>query len=405
MHPRQSIIELFSTFVQFQADCFSGWVIDPRLRRSMETRLNQTSQPEDSEQFWALYWYNTWHTQASCLAKEHLIAYLQEPCYWTAQKTATTFANNQYTLSDCFQIAIAQIDKVLKGFNPNQGYILKNYANAIFGSVIRDTLRQRHEVDICTPWGLLRKLSQKRLVESLQATGLPSETITAYVLAWTCFKTLYVPTVGTGTKPILMTRQLSKPDEQTLDAIASLYSKQSHQKVKPDILANWLLYCAKAARNYLYPPLTSIHTPSVGQDFGELLEYLPGTEHDSLLSCLITYEEQRARNAQQVELHRMLAAAVAQLEPQVQQMLQLYYGQGLIQHQIAQQLNMKQYTVSRRLTKARESLLLVLAQWTERKLHISLTSDVLKRTSTVLEEWLQAHYNSSHSPPRAETPS
>lgn len=398
MHPRQRIIDLFSTFMKFEGDRFSGWATDAKLRRSMDTCLTRSPESEQSENYWALYWYNAWQAQSSYLAKEHLTAYLQEPCYWTSQKTATAFTSTQYTISDCFQVAIAQVEKVLKGFSPNRGFVLKNYASAIFSSVIRETLRQRREVDICTPWGLLRKISQKRLVESLQAAGLSSETINAYVLAWSCFKTIYVPSVGEGTKLAYTTRQLAKPDDQTWDAIALMYNKQSTQPVNPSTLANWLLSCATAARNYLYPTLSSINAPTMGQDSGEWLEHLPGTQQDSLLTQLVAQEEEQSRYSQQAELNETLVVAIAQQEWSLQQLLQLYYGQGLTQQQIAQQLEMKQYTVSRRLTKSREFLLLALAQWSKDKLHTSVTSDVLKHMSIVLEEWLQAHYSSSFNP-------
>ena len=80
----------------------------------------------------------------------------------------------------------------------------------------------------------------------------------------------------------------------------------------------------------------------------------------------------------------------------------MYYGQELTQQQIAEQLAVKQYTVSRRLTKSRESLLLALASWSKETLHISLTSDVLNYISTVLEEWLKVYY--SHPPAHRESP-
>jgi len=54
---------------------------------------------------------------------------------------------------------------------------------------------------------------------------------------------------------------------------------------------------------------------------------------------------------------------------------------------------MKQYTVSRRLTKSRETLLQALAQWSQQTLHISLTSNVLKNISAVLDELLQNYYS------------
>jgi RNA polymerase sigma factor (sigma-70 family) len=387
MQPRQSIIEMFSTFVQFQSDHPSGWVTDLRLRRSMETCLKKMPEAENSESFWALYWFNIWHSQALSIAKEHLTAYLQEPCYWIAKKTAAAFTNNQYTLSDCFQIAITQIDKILKGFNPNHGFILKNYATATFNCVIRETLRQRHEVDICTPWGLLRKISHKRLVESLQTAGLSSDAITNYILVWNCFKTLYVP------KQANATRQLSRPDNETLEAIASLYKAQSGQQIDSQTLVNWLLNSAKAARNYLYPNFTSINTPANGQESGELLDYLSNIEQDSPLSQIIAQEEQQQRFSQQGEINKVLVTVITALEPQAQKLLQLYYGKKMTQQQIAQQLEMKQYTVSRRLTKARDSLLLKLAQWSRDQLHISVTSDVLKHSITALEEWLQVYYS------------
>ena len=177
MRPRQGIIEVFSTFLQFDADRFSAWATDPQLRRSMRASLARLPQMESAENFWVLYWYKLWQTQPTSLAKLHLAAYLQEICYWAAHKTIASFSTAQYTLSDCFQMAIARLEKVLKGFNPQLGYNFKNYASAIFHSVLKDILRQHQEVDICTNWSLLRKLSQKRLVESLQTVGLNSETI------------------------------------------------------------------------------------------------------------------------------------------------------------------------------------------------------------------------------------
>ncbi|MFE1747427.1 sigma-70 family RNA polymerase sigma factor [Coleofasciculus sp. H7-2] len=399
MHTRQNIIEIFSTFLQFDADRFSGWVTDAKLRRSMLGCMSQLPQPETSENFWVLYWYKERQSQGESLARSpkmshspgtwHLVAYLQEACYWVAQKTAANFSSGQNTVADCFQIAIAQVDKVLKGFNPSQGFALKNYASAIFSNLIRENLRQRGEVDICTPWGLLRKISQKRLIEALQTAGLSSQAIASYVLAWNCFKAVYVPT------PIA-SRKLPKPDSTAWNAIAALYNYNSQRQgaeSPPETLEKWLLSCAKAARDYLYPTFNSLNTPREGQDFGEFLEILPGTESPSLLAEIISKEEEQSRNSQLAEINAVLVAAVAKLESQAQQLLQMYYTQQLNQQQIAQQLEIQQYTVSRRLSKARQSLLLALAQWSQNTLHIALTSDVLKDTSAVLEEWLKIHYS------------
>ncbi len=403
MRPRQSLVEIFSTFLQFDADRFSGWVTDPKLRRSMEINLAKVQQSETSESFWVLYWYKIWlsppvsqarNVYTTTLARSHLIAYLQEVCYWAAQKTAEANVHVQYQVSDCFQVAIAQVDKILKGYNPNQGFPLKNYASAIFGGVIRDNLRQRGEVDLCTPWSMLRKLSQTRLVESLQLAGLTTEIIDSYVLAWHCFKTIYVPT------KISVTRRLPRPDSATWEAIASLYNTQRRQQpnlpkaaVNPETIEKWLLICVKAARDYLYPAVTSINMPATGQEFGELLDMLPGGESESLLTEIIAQEEEQTRNEKKVQIEAVLVAAIQKLEPQVQKILPLYYGQGLTQKQLEQQLEIKQYTISRRLTQARKSLLLALAQWSRDTLHICLSSDLLKDTDAFLEEWLKLYYS------------
>lgn len=85
-------------------------------------------------------------------------------------------------------------------------------------------------------------------------------------------------------------------------------------------------------------------------------------------------------------------AAIAQLEPQVQEILQLYYAQELTQDKIAKQLQIQQYTVSWRLKKAQETLLRFLANWSKNSLHISVTSDLLKIINTLMEEWLKNYY-------------
>ncbi|MBE9208766.1 sigma-70 family RNA polymerase sigma factor [Nostoc sp. LEGE 06077] len=388
MQPRQSIIETFSTFVQFDGDRFSRWATESRLRRSIQGCLQQIPK-ENSEYFWVLYWYKFCQDSAAAsLAKQHLTAYLQEPCYWTSQKTAAGFASNQFKLSDCFQIAIAQVERVLKGFNPSQSSSLKNYASLIFSTAIRETLRQRQEVDICSDWGLLRKTSQKRWEESLQNAGLSPETIRAYILAGNAFKTLYVPTKASNS------RQLSRPDDSTWDAIAKFYNSQSTQPANPETLEKWLLSTAKAVRKYLYPTPDSLNVSKGGDDGFELLDNLPGTQ-ESLINEIVAQEEAQARTQQQGEINQVLTTAIAQLEEQLQEILQLYYAQQLNQDAIAKQLDMKQYTVSRRLTKAKEILLRSLANWCKDSLHISVTSDLLKSMSAVMEEWLQNYYSAS----------
>ncbi|MDB9538471.1 sigma-70 family RNA polymerase sigma factor [Anabaenopsis tanganyikae CS-531] len=380
MQPRPTIIEIFSTFLQFQGDRFSHWATESRLRRSIQRCLQQTTK-NTTENFWVIYWYKSWEVaETKFLAQQHLTAYLQEACYWSSQKTVANFLSTQYKISDCFQIAIAQVNKVFQGFNPNYSSSLKSYASIVFGNAIREYCRQVGEVDICTDWGLLRKTSQMRFHDALKNAGYSSDTIDAYTVAWQCFKTLYIPQPGNC-------RQLAPPDEQIWQAIAQIYNTQTRSKVNPKTLENWLLSAATAVRKYLYPRKDSLdYLPGVD---------LPGTEPASLIDGIIAAEEAQTRAGVQMQINRLLGDTITQLEPQLQNILQLYYGQQHNQNVIAKQLEIKQYTVSRRLTTAKTILLRTLANWSRNTLHISVNTDLLTSMSPVIEEWLQKHYSIS----------
>lgn len=393
MKPRQRITELFSTFIQLADDLFDRWVTDSLLHRSIERTLKQMAEldtAESSEHFWVLYWYRLWQTNPDSLAIGHLSAYLQEACYWVAQRVAFQLTSMQYKLSDCFQIAIATLPIVLKGYNPNSGASLKTYANLVFNHTLRDTLRQRREVESRTDWGLLRKISQKQLVESLQAAGCSEPAIANYRLAWTCFKTFCAPSETPGT------RQLSAPDRATWATITQLYNTQRSKQVppiereaSPEHLEKWLKDCVKQVRAYLYPAVTSLNLNKSESGAGEILDDLPDEAGTSGIAELIIREELQQRQTQQTQINTVLKAALENLDPQVQTLLHLYYAQKLTQQQIAAQLEIKQYTVSRRLSSAKEQLLLGLAKWSQETLHISLTSPALRDMSLLLEEWLQ----------------
>lgn len=396
MYSRQKITDIFSTFIQFEADHFSKWIVEPRLHRNMQRHLLQMSQDEAaptpvtlrSESFWALYWYKRWQAQASVLPNAHLSAYLQESCYWAAQQAVKKFATSHYTVPDYFQIAIAEVNALLKTFNPDKGASLKTYAALAFPSLLRDMLRQRHEIDICTNLTLLRKVSKKRMGEALQQAGLSPNTMSHYRLAWTCFKAVYVPTAPEG--------KLPKLDPSLWAAIATLYNTErktqlvaSSADCSPETLEHWLNQCATWIRTYLYPPVTSLNAPIVGHDVDEVQDQLPDPSGQSLLDEAIAQEDSRTRQNQQTQVNTVLKTAIEQLESESQTLLRLYYQDGLTQQQIAQQVQMTQVTVSRRLTRSRESLLSTLVRWIQTELNNTPDSNLIKDMSMALEEWLK----------------
>ncbi|MBW4617491.1 MAG: sigma-70 family RNA polymerase sigma factor [Desmonostoc vinosum HA7617-LM4] len=391
MQPRQGIIEIFSTFVQFDADRFNAWVTDAKLKRSIQKCLEQFPQQE-SENFWLLYWYKIWQMQSSPLAVEHISAYLQEECYWVARRIALNFPS-QFSVADCFQIAICCIHKILKNFNPKHGGNLKNYAEYAFEGFIKDSLRLCREVHICTDWALLHKVTRKRLINSLQNAGFNSQIVNNYVLAWECFKELYT----TDNKTI---RQMGQPNTAIWQEITYLYNQQRSNQlssppaaISPETLAKWLSYCAKAVRDFLYPKFVSVDATSNEQETGNLLDTLPIDLQSCLLTEIIAQEETASRQKQQTELNQVLTDVLAALDIQSQKLLQLYYKQHLTQQQIAEQLDIKQYQVSRRLTSIKRSLLTTLTQWSVNSLHISAAPVVVDAMNKSLEEWLNNYYS------------
>jgi RNA polymerase sigma factor (sigma-70 family) len=394
MRTRQGITDIFSTFLVFDSDRSTGWASDGKLRRSLLRKQSELSQPENSPNYWVAYWYKQWQSEPADLAQGHLSAYLQEVCYWAAQKTTHSVRATQYTLSDFFQLAIARVDKVLKGYKPDAGFKLNSYASAVFSSELKEMLRQQGEIDICTNWRLLRKITQKRLTEALRNAGQGTETIERYIFAWKCFLEQYVPQQATGT------RKLPKPEPETWAAIAQQFNSSRHSRLShpgkesnPESIEKWMIESAKAARNYMYPGVDSINQPQ-GSDEGsrEIQDTLP-SEQETALEHIIAVEEERDRTLQQSQIYDVLVAAIGELETEFTEILESYYRQGQTQQQIAQQLNIEQYKVSRRLKKAREKLLIKLATWCRETLHISLNSTVLDYISTVMEEWLKTYFN------------
>ncbi|MBW4517903.1 MAG: sigma-70 family RNA polymerase sigma factor [Timaviella obliquedivisa GSE-PSE-MK23-08B] len=399
MRPRKEVTEFFSTFVRFESERFGGWIADAQLRRSMGQCLKQPlenvgSEVANSDLFWSLYWYQLWQSQVGGLSGLHLSAYLQEPCYWAAQKTARKITSTQYGLSDCFQLAIAELPTILKGFKPERGH-LKSYAEMAFRSLLRDILRQRQEADLCTHWTLLRKVGKRRLMESLSHAGLSTETMAQYQLAWMCFKKTYVQSAPASGLPTL--------NPSFWAAVATLYNKErlgqldaSGQACDAATIETWLVHCALAVRKYLYPPISSLQTPRSGTDSNEVLEDLLSVSgSEGILAEIIAQEDAQIRQEQQSQIYKALVVLLEQLAPELQQVLSLHYQEGLTQKEMKLKLNKSQPTISRCLNRAHEQLLIALVTWSQETLNISPDANQIGDMGLLLKEWLECHYGGS----------
>jgi RNA polymerase sigma factor (sigma-70 family) len=393
MNPRTSILDLFSTFAYLEGDNFRRWATDARLLRSIQRCI--AAQADRSEGLWSIYWFQQWQSQDSPLAETHLFAYLQEPCYWVSQQMARRVQTSQYTLADYFQIANIDVRRVLNGFAVDRGSSLKSYASLVLTNALKDTLRQRQAVDICSDWALLRKWSKKRVREVLDRVGVVEPEASEYQLAWFCFKTLYAPNDRGGERS-------ATPTPALWQEIADFYNVQrqsqlavSGETILPTQIEARLTKLGRWLRDYLYPTVNSLNRPKLGDEAGEFQDDLSDDAGLTLLDVAIEREEITHRTAQQSQLQTILIQAVADLAPELQEILQLFYQQGLSQQELASHLKLSQPTVSRRLKKAEESLLQALLAWIESQLNQFPDPNVLKSISTTLREWLIVHYTNS----------
>jgi RNA polymerase sigma factor (sigma-70 family) len=384
MRSRDRLIEQFSTFALLEDDRFCRWIDDPRLQRSMKQQVANTTQPDVDERRWAAHWHRQYTKHP--LAQSHLTAYLQEVCFWVAREMTSRLRSTQYTLADFFQIANSEIPKVFKSFTADRGGSFKTYAKLIITNALKDLLRQRQAADVCSDWSLLRKVSKKRIGEVLLHRGVVEPDAAQYQFAWFCFKTLYVPSDNNSQK-------LPPPDARTWQAIGELYNtKRQDQLLVPGAMLSAaqievrITKLAQWTRAYLYPSIDSLNRNK--PESGEIQDDLTQGSSESLLDDAIDREEIDQRTAQQAALNQTLTQSLANLSPEFQEILQLFYQEGLSQQELSSRLELSQPTVSRRIKKAEAKLLEALLIWIEAKLHKIPDPNELKSISTMLKEWL-----------------
>ena len=395
MHSRTNGLDIFSTFVQFAEDRFESWRPDFRLLRNMRAHLAtvdaQNADFLEQEGFWAIYWYQSWQQQASSQAAMHLCAYLQEPCYWASENVARRFVTEQCTVADGFQVAISDFERILKHYKPGHGNTLKAYARSAFGNMIRNHLCQLQAAKIHSDWGLLRRLSQARLKQALLAAGFTD--IASLILAWQCVKACCHANPQRSA-----TRGLPVPNPEQLTQMVERYNRLRHRltPVPPCLndqaLSAKLMQVVKAVRRYINPTVTSLNQPQNTVEGQELMESLRG-DRDSPMTYLLAVEAHTEQQRYRRQINTVLENAITSLDLPSQRLLRFYYQENLTQKEIANQLEIKQYQVSRKLNWVRKQLLLNVAEWGQNTLHIPIKSTVLVEVNEVIHEWLQRHYS------------
>lgn len=285
------------------------------------------------------------------LANKFLVAHLQKPCWFAARwfynsRLVMSRLGERYSLNDCFQIAneaSTNPAKLLQNFQLAQRDIsIKTYAEKVLRGIIRSTINQHVETQHpISPWGVLRYVAKRELVEALQAAGYQDSDIKSYGLLWHSFKEIY-QTKQTNLK------QLPEPTEQQIQQICDRYNQrrkdfQLESPMQSHLVLSGLQRCAQVIQNYR----------SLDSVYGRLLDEANNPEASDPLEQLIQYQR-----AMQAECLKTLAKSViATLFPELpevtQVILKLYLGLEFNQTEIlgliGQQFNLqKQYQVCRK---------------------------------------------------------
>ncbi len=330
--------------------------------------------PEAKENFWTQYWLKeALKENPDQLAKGHLSAYLEETCYWTAITTAQKLTNSGFTWMDCFQIARAAAAEPMKFFakyDSNRSRF-HTYSQLKLKTAILETIRAGREKEKYSQAGLLRSLTKTLLKKSLEKAGIRESQLPQYLLAWRCFKEIYIPTKAAGSQKLLW------PDAKQLEAIANRYNQlRLHYSLSEPIgtsqLETLLLTCDKAVRDSTAPSVSSLDESDMQLAAPE--EDFWGTE---------------SPDREWQEISSILSQTFAALSSNEQKMLQLEPGLGIKQADIGKAFNLKQFQVSRQLDRTKRVFVKAVAQWSKEQLNINLIPQQIEAIANQIDEWLE----------------
>ncbi|WP_407888850.1 sigma-70 family RNA polymerase sigma factor [Scytonema sp. NUACC26] len=329
-------------------------------------------------------------TDSPSNARKHLSAYLQEACFWAAQKAYHRFKllQHKYSLEEYFQIANTGVnppEKIFKNFNLEYSHTnIEGYAKTAIVRWIGNTIYKQDleaKRDKFSDLGLLKDVSHKEIREALVDKGLNSAQINFHSLVWQCFDEIFQPTQSQGSS------RLETLNERDLQQIVNYYNfllkridvsavTVSEEKVK-EMLAT-CIQSARDSRTKRFIPL---------ENSENIFDFKP-----TPLDIAIQEEER--------EQVQSLVAKLFEEIPEIGQiLLKLWQGLNLTQTEMASVLEktfpelQKQYQVARHLARYNNAILKnFVTEWNQIYPSIFLSSDRdIEKIKDSLSECLQSY--------------
>ncbi|MDF0552578.1 sigma-70 family RNA polymerase sigma factor [Kamptonema sp. UHCC 0994] len=300
------------------------------------------------------------------LALEHLASYFETECYHAAR---TVWLQSQDFLWDeylcCARVFIYTFEhllRLLQSYNLSHQTSLDTYIQQTLIKVIKSEV----SIGKFSPWRLLAKKSDKELQEALQRFGYQEPNISQYMFARKYFKQVYRFNKVNNPATRKTGQKWPEPDIEDFQAAAESYNAEKslptapHEvsaasKISREQLQTWMENCIFVLQNYP----KSINPISLDKilEKGELqLENPAGIE-----------TEAPAKVAR--ELPKTINSAFRQhlenLKPVQHKILLLYYGAGFNQTDVANQLQVNQSGISRRLDTIKIKLLKTMVEMSQ----------------------------------------
>jgi DNA-directed RNA polymerase specialized sigma subunit len=173
-------------------------------------------------------------------------------------------------------------------------------------------------------------------------------------------------------------KQLQPPDRAQMEAIATHYNQQYNpqEALSDQEIQKLLELCVQVIQDCSKTSFVSIED-CISE---------PAFISENFI------EEQDAVESEYYQVNQVLSKAFADLPEETQTLLNLWYGLGMIQSDLALVFGIaQQYQVSRMVGKHKQILLKTLAEWSQKTWQITLNSQQLDEIGKQLDGWLEEH--------------
>lgn len=388
MQKRTNLVMQFSSFLCLKEESSSlitYWKITPELEQNMRQLLDRQQIIAENDDLIAQQFLECLRENQDNLKTKHLVAYLQESCFFATKKVYQRFKiyGNLFTWQDFFQWAnlfLASPTQLLAKYNRNRNYKLITYARSKIEAQLIDQTYQYMGWERASDWGLLKQLktgTRKKCLEMIG--GLKGSDLDKYLLVWECFNLIYSP------KTVKKNQTLPPPSENHFMKVSEEYNficqKQNLNlpSLSKEECTKIIHNCVEFARNYCNPQTLNS---------SEYINNLTDEFNSSI-------QEKELKKEEHNQVNTVLNRGFSELDMEEKLLFYLWKGLQLTQTEIAEIMSLnyeefinEQYQVTRKINLTRRKLLEKLIEEILIDSQVELNQEKFKELKNPLDYWL-----------------